>query len=310
MTSQRRPNPVHPLAPYGLRGWIALVLLLVVPIPAEADTPFGKGVLWRVERAGAAPSHVFGTIHLTDPRVTALPAQVTTAFDGSRKLAIEIVPADDMAERMQRAMILANGRSLDDVLGSELFLRFLVVAESYGIPEAALRRLKPWAAMTVIAVPREEQERRVSGQLALDLILEARARQRGMPVVGLEKLDEQLAIFDGFPEADQVALLRQVVDTHGEITTLSSEMVAYYLKRDIGGLLDWMARRSAGDDPRLRRAFEERLLIQRNRTMRARAEPLLAEGGVFIAVGAAHLPGGKGLLSLLSGRGYRVTRVY
>jgi hypothetical protein len=284
--------------------------LLIAPATEGAETPFGKGLLWRIERSSAPASHVFGTIHLTDPRVTELPAPVAAAFDKSRKLAMEVVLEDDMPVRMARFMTLGRGRTLDEVLGNELFLRLIVVTETYGIPEPALRRLKPWAAMTVIAVPREEQERRAAGRLALDLVLDARARQRAMPVIGLEKLEEQLAVFDGLPEADQVALLRQVVDTHGELAAVSGEMIGYYLKRDIGGLLDWMARKSAGDDPRLRRIFLDRLLIGRNQNMSARAEPLFAEGGAFVAVGAGHLPGGKGLLSLLSARGYRITRVY
>src|SRR5262245_12964582 len=40
----------------------------------EADaTENGKGRLWKVEKAGVEPSYLFGTMHVTDPRVTALP---------------------------------------------------------------------------------------------------------------------------------------------------------------------------------------------------------------------------------------------
>jgi uncharacterized protein YbaP (TraB family) len=207
-------------------------------------------------------------------------------------------------------MALANGRSLDDIVGGDLFLKLIVVADGYGVPEATLKRLKPWAAMMLISIPREEQARRGAGALALDLVLEARAKERGIPVIGLEKFEDQIAVFDGFPETDQVALLRQVVDTHGEIVALSDEMVRYYLSRDLGGLVDWMARQSAGEDPRLRRLFSDQLLVQRNRVMTERAIPLMNEGGAFIAVGAGHLPGKDGLLSMLAARGYAATRVY
>ena len=40
-----------------------------------------------------------------------------------------------------------------------------------------------------------------------------------------------------------------------------------------------------------------------------RAEPLLAKGGTFLAVGAMHLPGQEGIVELLRARGYRVTPV-
>ena len=41
-----------------------------------------------------------------------------------------------------------------------------------------------------------------------------------------------------------------------------------------------------------------------------RMAPRLAEGNAFIAVGALHLPGEKGVLNLLQQGGYRVSAVY
>jgi hypothetical protein len=44
--------------------------------------------------------------------------------------------------------------------------------------------------------------------------------------------------------------------------------------------------------------------------MAERMAPMLRQGGAFIAVGAAHLPGETGLLRLIEKAGYRVTVVY
>ncbi|WP_367717482.1 TraB/GumN family protein [Nitratireductor sp. GISD-1A_MAKvit] len=49
-----------------------------------AETPNGKGLLWRVEKEGVAPSYLFGTMHLSDPRVVAIPARARQAFDEAR----------------------------------------------------------------------------------------------------------------------------------------------------------------------------------------------------------------------------------
>jgi uncharacterized protein YbaP (TraB family) len=43
--------------------------------------------------------------------------------------------------------------------------------------------------------------------------------------------------------------------------------------------------------------------------MAARILPLLRDGGAFVAVGAAHLPGEEGVLARLESRGYTVSRV-
>jgi hypothetical protein len=56
-------------------------------------------------------------------------------------------------------------------------------------------------------------------------------------------------------------------------------------------------------------AFLDRLITRRNLRMRDRALPLVERGGALIIVGAAHLPGAEGLLSLLRQSGYAVERV-
>ena len=56
-------------------------------------------------------------------------------------------------------------------------------------------------------------------------------------------------------------------------------------------------------------AFEEAMISNRNVTMAERAMPIIDKGNAFIAVGALHLPGEKGVPQLLSERGYTVTAV-
>ena len=56
--------------------------------------------------------------------------------------------------------------------------------------------------------------------------------------------------------------------------------------------------------------FQKRLIIDRNQRMVERMHKRLEEGNAFIAVGALHLPGEKGILRLLEHRGYRVRSIY
>ena len=55
--------------------------------------------------------------------------------------------------------------------------------------------------------------------------------------------------------------------------------------------------------------FEDRLIRMRNHTMADRAAPILAEGNVFMAVGALHLVGDEGVIELFRKKGYTVTAV-
>src|SRR5262249_4938024 len=58
-------------------------------LPAHAAERYGEGLLWRIDGKGAPASHVFGTIHLADSRVTTLPPAVDREFRQSRSLTIE-----------------------------------------------------------------------------------------------------------------------------------------------------------------------------------------------------------------------------
>lgn len=51
------------------------------------------------------------------------------------------------------------------------------------------------------------------------------------------------------------------------------------------------------------------LITDRNRRMAERAMPLFESGGAFVAIGAAHLPGSDGVISILKRSGFTVTPV-
>ena len=79
------------------------------------------------------------------------------------------------------------------------------------MPEHALQRFKPWALYLMFSVPPSEQQRKAKGKKALDFALQTRARDFGVPVYGLESLDEQLALFDGLSDEVQVAYLDSIL---------------------------------------------------------------------------------------------------
>ena len=61
-----------------------------------AATENATAMLWRVERGGKPPSHLFGTMHLTDERIANVSPAVKAALGGARRLLLE-VNADDLS---------------------------------------------------------------------------------------------------------------------------------------------------------------------------------------------------------------------
>ncbi len=293
-----------------LVGCLALLVASGWPARAADPVPYGLGVLWKIEPAGVAPSHVFGTIHSTDKRVHRLPKPVKRAMRAAKLLILEVARTDDMPVRMARLMMLHDGRRLEDILGAELFGRFAKVARRYGLPANVLQRIKPWAALITISLPPAEKARQAAGRLPLDLALGARAQRRGIPVYGLETVEEQLGLFEGLPEADQISLLATAIRDNDKLGPVFERMIRTYLDRDLASLMTAAIDQTAGGNARHREIFEVRFLERRNRLMAERLRSRLETGGAFIAIGAAHLPGKTGLLNLLAQQGYTVERVY
>jgi len=291
---------------------LSLLVALVGPQPALAEKamPYGEGLLWRVERAGVAASYIFGTIHVTEPRVLDLPAPVRAAFEASKSATFEVIMTDSVRMQLAQAMVLNDGRTLDGLLEPPLYRRTIDAAANYGLPAEQLRHLKPWAIAMILSVPQEELLRSASGVQPLDQYLQGEARRLGIPLFGLETVEEQISLFDDLSDPDQAAVLSSAVDQNAEIAKLFEELTRQYLAGDLAGIHNGMEEQTKGMDPRFVEVFLLRFNEARNRTMVERMAQRLDAGGAFIAVGALHLPGETGLLNLLAERGYSLERVY
>jgi uncharacterized protein YbaP (TraB family) len=295
----------------GLLAGLAIILLGVGrPAPAVAEMPYGEGLLWQIDGAGPAPSYLFGTMHSADEEVTALAPPVLDAFAQADSLSLEVIMTPEAQMSLAAAMTITDGRTLDQVVGPDLFQRAVSAGRPYGFGQAQLRLFKPWAIMTLFSLPPSEVKRQAAGEKALDHRLQALATERGMALHGLEKVEEQISLFNDMAEADQVAMLDATIAQSDQVEQTFEKMRSAYLAQEPARIFELMQAQQTGFDPNLVETFTARLLDKRNNRMVERMQPRLAEGGAFIAVGALHLPGENGILQQLQDRGYRLTRLY
>lgn len=270
--------------------------------PQRGQVPFGQGLLWRIEAEGAAPSYLYGTIHLEDPRVTKIPAPVREALNGSQTFIAELEMHPAAQAYYTRSVRLPEGESLTGLMGLGRFQHLARIAERrYDISPASLDRLRPWAVFTLLSRPPN------AGGQPLDSVLQEMATSRHMRVQGLDDMEELVDMLDTLPMAQQLAILSDTLCHYEQLHAQTERLLALYLAGDLAGMMAENAR-PHGDEA-LFEAFMERTLYGRNRRWVGRLEPYLHQGGAFIAVGALHLPGERGLLRLLQARGYRVTPV-
>ena len=263
---------------------------------------FSNAVLWKVTKAGKSSSYVFGTIHVSDPRITNLPEPVKFALNNSDTFVMEALPTPEEALALSQMMFYADGTTLKDYLDDELFQRIAKVLSIFQLPIEATAVLKPWAAFLIMNYPADNM-------MPLDLKLLEIATSQGARTMGLETLSEQGAIFSGMTLDKQLRLLLDTVCNYDLVNQGIEEMKEFYLQRDLNGLLNASAQHPYADEP-VYKELNKKLLTDRNKIMIDRMQSVLQEGGAFIAIGALHLPGNDGVIAGLSQQGYKITAIY
>ena len=285
-----------------------MVAGLAAALPAWAAAKrFERGLLWRVAKDGTRPSCVYGTIHVADTRLAQLPAPVRRALDGARSVMLEFVPDGYSRERFMEAAMFAGRQTLEGTIGKQDFERALEVLAPIGLPREVVNKLKPWGVLINLRDPRRAEEAEPLDAQLIDF-----ARRRRLPLDQIEGVEEQIFTFDEFPIDSQVALLRHSLEHRAELAELAERTLHAYLARDLSAL--W----------RLREAFiarypevaahqavmTKRVIHDRNVVMAFRMQRQLRRGDAFVALGALHLYGERGVLALLEEDGYQAARVF
>ena len=281
-----------------------------------AKTPNGAGRLWKIEKEGAEPSFLFGTMHMTDPRVVTLPASAQAAFDASSTVVIETTDVLDQQKMLAsfasspELMMFTDKTTLTSLLPPEDKAMVEEALAKRGIPLASVIKMKPWILSAMIALPACELARKAAGEPVLDLNLAKLAQSAGKKLGGLETAKSQLEAMASLPLEFHVEGLVETLRLGDGIDDVIETMIDIYLSGDTG--LFWpffeTALPSGEDGKSGYSAFEETLITARNGVMAREAKPFLDSGRAFIAVGALHLPGGEGVIEQLRKEGYTVTR--
>jgi uncharacterized protein len=287
-------------------------------IRAEADaTVNGEGLLWRIERQGVDPSWLFGTMHVTDPRVLELGPEARAALDGSATVVIETVEILDPAA-MTSAMLakpeltmFTDGTTLRSLIDPEDLAMVEAALSGRGMPLATLNAMKPWIVSAIAAMPACELARKAAGEPVLDQKLALDAQADGKGLGGLETVADQLGAMASLPLDLHVEGLVATLRIADRVDDVMETMIAIYLDGDTG--LFWPFFRAtlpeAGTAEDAGYAdFEAVMVTARNHGMARNSKPFIDAGGAFIAVGALHLPGEEGLVELLRRDGYSVER--
>lgn len=264
---------------------------------ADAACPTVKGpYFYRVEKNGKT-SHMLGTRHISVP-LAKFPQSVRDALAASKLAVFEVAPDDN-------SDIASAEVSLPQELGPELWQRY---QEIVGTQTAkSLERATPAEAMIVMIAMYED-----IGAM-LDLEIQRQAEAAKIPTAGLESSAFQDTLLDKLLD---IRMLRAEVSHTKDRSELAKEsredLAEYCAGTDDKPGLDEDARQdllAAGYTAADLDKIDEEMVYKRNADWIPKLEKMFETGDVFVAVGADHMIGSRGVVALLEARGFKVTRV-
>ncbi len=297
---------MHHTSKRGFWGILCFALLFVAASNlAWAADDFSRGLLWRIAKPAQPASFLFGTIHSEDERVLALLSEAPAkALRQADAVVIETELDEKSSAQFMSAMFFTDGQRLEHLLEPQLYQKALAAAASRGLHSQQIATIKPWALMTMLAMPVPKTG------LFLDRVVYQTGAERGAKLGGLETPQEQIDAMNGLAMNDQIALLKETIERLDEMPELLEQLTKAYLDRDLGRMQQLYEEYSAQSDHGAEQRLKERILEARNDRMVERMQPWLKSGNSFIAVGALHLPGDNGLLRQLNAMGWKVELIY
>jgi len=274
----------------------------------------GGSIFWRIEKEGHPSSFLFGTMHMADPKIATLQTDVIDALKDVETVVLETTDVLNMEAakasmaELAHLTLMPSGSSLKDLINDDLEDELDEAVAARGIPAFVANRMQPWLVATTVALPICEMSRKNSGEQVLDAVLGNYAIENGKQVKGLETSKEQLEAIALLPQDYHVSALEETLKSGNQSQDMSETMKALYLNGEISKILPLMrvlAPESFNGEGAV--DFERELIDKRNFNMVERSLPILEKERVFIAVGALHLPGEKGIVKLLRDNGYIVT---
>jgi len=136
--------------------------------------------------------------------------------------------------------------------------------------------------------------------LGIDTYFAERAKDRKR-IVGLETIDEQVALFSGMSDTLQEGMLKDALAKLDELAALMAKAQSLWRTGDAKAIDELMVAPMRRDFPDV----FQRLFVDRNRKMASAIEGYLkTPGEYFVVVGSGHLIGPEGILDLLQAKGY------
>jgi uncharacterized protein YbaP (TraB family) len=255
-------------------------------------------LLWRVSGNGLKrPSFLFGTFHLMCREDIRFSSQLLEAIKQTDEIYMEL-DMDDPATLLSGMlyMNMKNGKKLSDLYTPGEYKKVQTYfTDSLNTPIMLLQRAKPYFLVALLY----PKMMNCASPAGIEEELLKIAREDKKEIKGLETMQFQASVFDSIPYEWQAKELLKNIDSFSVYKEEFDQMVTLYKNQQLDSMQNMLIKSEFGSDQ-----YENILLNDRNKKWVNELNEIMKKESVFVAVGAGHLTGSYGLITLLRKEGY------
>ena len=298
------------------RIFFTFVVAVMASVTANAQ------LLYKISGNGLnTPSYIVGTYHLAPASyVDSIPGArvaLETAEQVCGELSMDEMSSLEGTQKVMAAMMLPDGQSLKDVLSEEEFAKldaFMADVMGVGLSNpmvgAQLGKMTPMAIATQLQLLQYmKMTPGFNPNALIDSYFQTEASKNGKPVIGFETMDFQISVlYKGRSIERQKVQLMCMIDNREYELMMMKTLTEAYFAQDIAKLLE-VTEEKLGNKCDSTPEEDEALIYGRNADWAEKMPAIMGDKSTLFVVGAAHLPGERGVLELLKKKRYAVEAV-
>ncbi len=277
-----------------------LLVLFSLQVNAESS-------VWKIEKNG---NSVFlgGTFHILTPDDYPLPTAFGEAYNQSGQVVFETditkLRSPEFQQYMLRKLSYVEGRNLRQAVSEGTYLAVKAFFEDRGVQFSQIVNFKPGMVAMMMTIV-ELQRLGLTGT-GVDAYFNEKAVSDRKKLGQLETVEDQLEFIAGMGVGQEDEMLSYSVSDLKSLPRMWKAMKDAWRKGDMPKFRKIAISPLQNEFP----SVYQSLIVDRNESWMPKIEAMLRTEEIeFVLVGALHLAGGDGLLTMLETRGYRIRQL-
>ena len=267
-------------------------------------------LLWKITGNGLKnPSYLFGTHHLIPIQFLDSVPGLYPAFNSAKMVVSEVVLNNlDATPAIRKAALLPDTITIRGLLNqAEYEFVNQELTNTLRMSLDNLNKTHPSLISKLYELELYKKYEHFEENTQSDTYFQLVAAKKGKPIAGLETVEQQVKLL--FPEniKKETQLLVASIRNKEMLIQEMREMNQLYREGNLDAL-EVLANQS-NKQWNVSEEENKKLIDDRNINWVKQLPDLIKNNSCFVAVGALHLPGNKGLIKLLKNEGYKVIPV-